>query len=261
MTTDTLTAEIKMAGDEFGIELEDGEFLAIISDATLDRDGEVIDPGAFEPLPQKITVDIDHWMSVQRTVGSGKPFYSGDRLMLRGRFASTDTAQEVRTLVTEGHIDRMSVAFRRAERRDVDGVPHIVRAELLNVAIVAIPANPSAAILAAKAGFDQGVMTVDEVRKLYDADGAAETVTLVLARPESVPAEKANEWSAAVTEFATAWKASDDEDDEISTGEAPDAAAPEKAADEAADREAATRQRRRAVDIAKARLALATPST
>lgn len=256
--TDTLTAEIKMAGDEFGIELDDGEFLAIISDATLDRDGEVIDPGAFEPLPQKITVDIDHWMSVQRTVGSGRPFYSNERLMLRGRFASTDTAQEVRTLVTEGHIDKMSVAFRRAERRDVDGVTHITRAELLNVAIVAIPANPSAAILAAKANAQRGLVSVDEVRELYGLDEPTET--LVLERPESVPAEKANDWSAAVTEFATAWKASD-EDDEISTGEDPDAAAPDEAADKAAQLEAAARQRRRAVDIAKARLALATPST
>lgn len=132
--------------------VESGEFEAILSAPTLDRDGEVIDPKAFEPLPDHITIDVDHGMSVSTTVGSGTPFYDGDLLMFRGAFSSLPRAQEVRTLVQEGHIRKMSVAFRDAKyAEDDDGIPHITKAELLNAAIVPIPSNREADILAAKA--------------------------------------------------------------------------------------------------------------
>ncbi len=242
-----LTAEIKMDGADAGIELESGEFLAVISDPTLDRDGEILDAGAFEPLPEKITIDIDHGMSVRSTVGSGKPFYEGEKLMIRGRFASTDLAKDTRTLVTEGHIDRMSVAFGSAKREQgEDGVPHLVKGELLNVAIVAIPANPSAAILAAKAGIGE----------------TGPTEVLVLDRPETVAEDAADDWSTAVTEFARSWQPDEAKGDneEISTDGAPEGAASDEAA-KAAESEAAARQRRRAVERQKAALALASTPT
>lgn len=130
-----------------------GSFEAILSAPTVDRDGEVIDPKAFEPLPDHITIDIDHGMSVATTVGSGVPYYEGDLLKFRGSFSTIARAQEVRTLVTEGHIRKMSVAFMNAKREDDpdDERPHIRRAELLNAAIVPIPSNREASILAAKA--------------------------------------------------------------------------------------------------------------
>ncbi len=242
-----LTAEIKMDGADAGIELESGEFLAVISDPTLDRDGEILDAGAFEPLPEKITIDIDHGMSVRSTVGSGKPFYEGEKLMIRGRFASTDLAKDTRTLVTEGHIDRMSVAFGSAKREQgEDGVPHLVKGELLNVAIVAIPANPSAAILAAKAGIGE----------------TGPTEVLVLDRPETVAEDAADDWSTAVTEFARSWQPDEAKgaNEEISTDGAPEGAASDEAA-KAAESEAAARQRRRAVERQKAALALASTPT
>jgi hypothetical protein len=128
-----------------------GEFEAILSAPTMDRDGEVVDAKAFEPLPDRIPIDIDHGMSVRTTVGSGKPFYDGDLLRIRGAFASTPLGQEVRTLVTEGHITKMSVAFMDPKSEVKDGVPHVTSGELLNAAIVAIPSNREAAITAAKA--------------------------------------------------------------------------------------------------------------
>lgn len=128
-----------------------GEFEAILSAPTLDRDGEVIEAGAFNPLPDRIPIDVDHGMTVDSTVGSGSPFYDGDLLKIRGRFASTERAQTVRTLIAEGHVDRMSVTFMNADRQDKDGVPHIVHAELLNAAFVPIPSNRQAAVLMAKA--------------------------------------------------------------------------------------------------------------
>jgi HK97 family phage prohead protease len=129
-----------------------GSFEAILSAPTVDRDGEVIDPKAFDPLPDHITIDVDHGMSVATTVGSGTPYYDGDVLKFTGTFSSIPRAQEVRTLVTEGHIRKMSVAFMNANRETDpdDERPHIRRAELLNAAIVPIPSNREADITSAK---------------------------------------------------------------------------------------------------------------
>lgn len=141
------TFDIKAVSED-----ERGTFEAILSAPTVDRDGEVIDALAFDPLPDHLPIDIDHGMSVRSTVASGEPFYEGDILKFRGSFASTALGQEVRTLVLEGHVRKMSVAFMGAVREvdDRDGRMHIRSAELLNAAIVAIPSNREASILAAK---------------------------------------------------------------------------------------------------------------
>lgn len=130
-----------------------GTFEVVLSAPTLDRDGEVIDAKAFEPLPDHITFDIDHGMSVVTTVGSGVPSYDDQgRLVVRGTFSSIPRAQEVRTLVTEGHIRTTSVAFMDATREQgKDGKAHITRAEILNGAFVPIPSNREAVVLSAKA--------------------------------------------------------------------------------------------------------------
>jgi hypothetical protein len=140
--------EVKALADD---DDPNGSFEAILSAPTLDRDGEVIDPKAFEPLPERIPIDVDHGMSVATTVASGVPYYDGDVLKIKGSFSSIPRAQELRTLVTEGHIGRMSVTFMDAERSTKDGVPHVTKAELLNAAFVPIPSNREAAVLVAKA--------------------------------------------------------------------------------------------------------------
>lgn len=146
-----LRGEIKSADPEDPA----GKFTAVLSAPTVDRDGEIIDARAFEPLPEHIPIDIDHGMDTRSTVGSGRPYYDGDLLMFEGRFASTPLGQETRTLVTEGHVRKMSVAFMGAQRyEDEDGIPHVAKAELLNAAVVSIPSNREADILAAKA-FEQ----------------------------------------------------------------------------------------------------------
>lgn len=128
-----------------------GEFLVTLSAPSLDRDGEIVDPGAFDPLPDHISFDIDHGMSTATTVGSGRPFYDGGRLMVRGTFASTPLGQQVRTLINEGHLRTASVAMMRPQKETKDDGVHIVKAELLNGAFVPVPANRDALILASKA--------------------------------------------------------------------------------------------------------------
>jgi hypothetical protein len=125
--------EVKSVEDD---ENPNGGFDVVLSSPSLDRDGEIIDAKVFDPLPEHITFDIDHGMSTATTVGSGKPFYEGDVLRVKGTFSSIPRAQEVRTLVREGHIKTTSVAFMGAEREEKDGVTHITKAELLNGAFV-----------------------------------------------------------------------------------------------------------------------------
>ena len=126
-----------------------GEFDVILSTKSLDRDGDELRPDEWlTPLPDHITFDSDHGMSVVTTVGSGRPFINGDgQLQVRGTFASTSHAQNVRTLVNEGHIRNVSVAFAN-HKPTKDAAP---RRELLNGAFVAIPANPQAVVLSSKA--------------------------------------------------------------------------------------------------------------
>jgi HK97 family phage prohead protease len=176
-----LRGEIKSADTEDPA----GAFVAVLSAPTLDRDGEIIDAGAFEPLPEHIPIDVDHGMDTRSTVGSGRPYYDGDLLMFEGRFASTPLGQETRTLVTEGHVRKMSVAFMGAKRsEDDDGITHITKGELLNAAVVSIPSNRDADILAAKA-FEQvkqnradddhveaRMFTANEVRSLINIEKA-----------------------------------------------------------------------------------------
>lgn len=143
----TVRVELKTALDDAG----PGEFEAVMSTAALDRHGEHIDARAFEPLPEHIPIDLDHAMSAEKTVASGRPYYDADGMLrFRGTFASTPLAQDVRTLAREGHLRTMSDAFGGAQRVVIDGVPHIVRAELLNAGIVGVPANREALITAAK---------------------------------------------------------------------------------------------------------------
>jgi len=126
-----------------------GEFDVILSTSALDRDGDELHPDEWKmPLPDKITFDSDHGMSVATCVGSGKPFINDNgQLQVRGTFASTPHGQAVRTLVNEGHIDRVSVAFMEGKTKK-DAKP---QRELLNGAFVAVPANPEARVLASKA--------------------------------------------------------------------------------------------------------------
>jgi HK97 family phage prohead protease len=199
--TKAFTVDIKMdEGD-----LADGEFLSIMSAPTLDRDGEIIDTNAFAPLPEKITVDIDHDMSVRSIVASGRPYYDNDGLLkIRGQFASTALAQDVRTLVREGHVDRMSVTF-RAARREIgeDGVTHIRGAELLNVAFVAVPSNREAAVLAAK--------SIDDLTSDGDLAQAVEAMRSEIAELRAAVAELAPETFPEAPEAAPVEDAAGDE--------------------------------------------------
>lgn len=129
-----------------------GSFDVILSTPGLDRDGDQLRTNEWkQPLPSRITFDVDHGMSVEKTIGSGVPFINADgNLQVQGTYASTTLAQMTRTLVGEGHIFATSVTFMQSDGKGEDGKPVTTR-ELLNGAFVSIPANPEALVLASKA--------------------------------------------------------------------------------------------------------------
>ena len=139
-----------------------GSFEVILSTPKRDRDGEEVKSEEWElPLPERITFDVDHGMSVMTTVGSGTPSLDDQgRLVVRGTYASTELAQNTRALVSEGHITTVSVAFLRKTVVDANG-SKATRRELLNGAFVAIPANTDAVVLSSKALEPTGNALVD----------------------------------------------------------------------------------------------------
>lgn len=125
-----------------------GGFTAVLSTPNMDRDGDELLREEWQDLPDRIPIDVDHGMSVASTVGSGHPYWDTEsgRMMIDVAFSSIPRAQETRSLVKEGHISGISVAF-MTDKTKKDGVP---KRELLNAGIVAIPANRDAVILSAK---------------------------------------------------------------------------------------------------------------
>lgn len=151
--------EVKALADGDG----NGEFEAILSVPTVDRDGEVIDGRAFEPLPAEIPIHKFHDFS--SPVATATPFYEGDVLKARGTFDPDPESQAIRSKIGRS-IRYMSVGFMAATRSDQDGTPHITKAELLEASFVSVPSNREAAILAVKA--------FEESQAAPDTGGAAE---------------------------------------------------------------------------------------
>jgi hypothetical protein len=178
MTTERyLPLEVK------SVNADAGTWTAIASAPTIDRDDEVLEARCFEPLPQRpVPVRSRHFGGEQ--VGSGRPRYDGDVLLLDGRFASTPKAQEVRTLVTEGHLTSMSVVFLPITDRQVDGRRHIVTAELLAVDWAEIPSNRDSRVLVARSVRSLPPADALEVAKARIAAFQAE---LALLPPEPAP--------------------------------------------------------------------------
>lgn len=145
-----------------------GAFEVVLSTSTKDRDGDELAPEDWQqPLPDHITFDVDHGMSVEKTIGSGEPSIEDGKLIVRGTYSSLPRAQEVRTLVKEGHIRTTSVAF-SSKKSTKDGVSRTTR-ELLNGAFVAIPANTEAVVLSAKAGARNSTSDQKNLQAAHDA--------------------------------------------------------------------------------------------
>lgn len=164
-------AEVKSAETENPA----GEFEIIMSTDAIDRDGESIVKGAFDPLPESIPVHAFH--DFHDPVGRAYPSYNENgQLVGRGFFANTPRAQEIRQLVADGVIGHTSVGFMAADRKSAeDGTPEINSAELLEVSFVSVPSNRDAAVLAvkqyatdAKAGARNSTKDSERLQHIHD---------------------------------------------------------------------------------------------
>ena len=153
-----------------------GEFEVILSAPTKDRDGETLLADEWkQPLPDRITFDADHGMSVASTVGSGVPTLNdAGELKVAGTYSSLARAQEVRTLVNEGHIRTTSVAFMTEKSPQKDGKGTVTR-ELLNGAFVAVPSNREALVLSSKGmktGARNSASDAEHIQAMHDHTAA-----------------------------------------------------------------------------------------
>lgn len=240
-----------------------GTFDVILSAPVKDRDGETIKPDEWEtPLPEHITFDIDHGMSVASTVGSGRPSIDEDgNLRVSGTYASTELGQTTRALVNEKHIRTTSVAFLRKSEKDAKGKA-TVRRELLNGAFVAVPANPAALVLssktlAGKAGRRNSAADAETIQAIHDHAGTlgascagGKRVRLVKAAAdhlsEDVASRLADVDPATLPEpvrdaLAELGLIDPDDTDSSAAGESAEESAAEEAAEESADDAAADR--------------------
>ena len=163
-----------------------GTFEVILSAPTLDRDGDTLKSDEWVmPLPEHITFDSDHGMSVATTVGSGVPRIdeATGNLIVAGTYSSLPRAQEVRTLVNEGHIRTTSVAFMSIKSAKSAGA----KRELLNGAFVAIPSTREAVVLSSKSATHK----VGARNSTADSELIQAILDAALALGGTLPAEKA----------------------------------------------------------------------
>jgi hypothetical protein len=65
-----------------------------------------------QPLPDRIQFNTDHSPGVGDIVGSGTPWIDeAGNLRVRGKYASIELGQHIRSLVNEGHLTAVSVEF------------------------------------------------------------------------------------------------------------------------------------------------------
>jgi hypothetical protein len=160
-----------------------GSFHAIISSPKQDRDGDTLSPDEWEqPLPDHIVINGDHDNNhIMSTVGSGRPTLEPDNnIHVRGTFATTDYAQNVRKLASKGpngeapHLRSLSCAYR--EKETSKGVSR----ELVNASFVVVPSNTDCVLIDSKS-----FQPVDQTSK---AKEFAKTVTKQLS--DMTPADR-----------------------------------------------------------------------
>lgn len=188
---------------------DEGSFEIVLSTGTKDRDGEEVKPEEWEqPLPEHITMDADHGMTAEKTVGSGKPTIEDGKMIVRGRWAKTPLAENIRSLVNDGHIKTTSVAFLRKTSVDQKSGNKVVTRELLNGAFVAVPANPEAVVLSSKAGARNNQSDAKTIQAIHD-HAAALGATCEGQDGKSAKAVTDQSWDGSASRFSIEqWKSS-----------------------------------------------------
>jgi len=137
-------------------------FEAIASTDAIDRDGETIDPKGWEleNFKNNPVLLFAHDYK-QPPVGKFVDIETrDDGLLGKFKFASTERAQELKTLVKEGILNTLSVGFMTKES-DAKDAKKITKQELLEVSLVPVPSNAEAVITARSKGLNLDLVKMD----------------------------------------------------------------------------------------------------
>jgi HK97 family phage prohead protease len=143
----------------------------------LDRMGEIVEPGAFAEslkdfMANPILTYMHDWSNPIGKVVDARI----DEVGLFIRAEISETAQKVWKLIEEGILRAFSIGYEVVEERPLDGVNHILRLRLYEVAVVSIPANRRALFSVTKAlEVGNDLVCADCVKKQSDeSDGSDE---------------------------------------------------------------------------------------
>lgn len=130
-------------------ERKDNEIIGIASTGSVDRDGESINQEGWDLknfLKNPVILAGHDWWSFP--IGKATEIAVKDgQLMFSMVFASTEKGQEAYQLVKEGVLNAFSVGFMPKEWNPNDP-DRIEKAELFEISLVSVPANPEAVVMA-----------------------------------------------------------------------------------------------------------------
>ncbi len=131
-----------------------GEIVGLASVyGNIDRQGEAVAPGAFRASIERAMASgrglpmlREH--RAELACGSWTGFEeTGGALRVVGKLAmATEIGKETRELIAAGALTGLSIGFANAKRTATGGARQIIAGDLLEVSLVAIPANPGAVI-------------------------------------------------------------------------------------------------------------------
>jgi HK97 family phage prohead protease len=161
------------------LSIKDGKASFVMTSDALDRQGEVVEMDGWEFgnfMRNPVILDTHRYESIEDIVGRavGEPRREGSGWVVDIEFAPTERGKTAKELVDRGMLNAVSVGFRSMQRRKVGSAVHHVKKELLEVSLVAIPANPTA--LRVKAAIPFADLPLAPEDKPWDGAGAEQRV-------------------------------------------------------------------------------------
>lgn len=165
-----------------------GVVTGLASVPATDRDGDVIEPDAFafaDTVPMLYGHDqkdvIGKWTAIEPT---------SDGLLVEGRLnLNTARGREVYELLKSGDLSGLSVGYLTKTASQTASGRRITSADLLEISIVAVPANPAARVLSVKGT----TMADTELAAVAERVGALETrvdeIEVAIDRPAAAKAK------------------------------------------------------------------------
>lgn len=159
--------------------LKDGKASFVMTSAALDRQGEVVELDGWDFrnfMANPVILDTHRYESINDIVGKAvsEPRKEGNGWVVDIEFADTERGKVAKQLVKQGMLNAVSVGFRSTQRRKEGRIVHHVQKELLEVSLVAVPANPTA--LRVKAATDFADLPLASADRAWDGPAAEQRV-------------------------------------------------------------------------------------